>query len=79
MGTLHRLSDRSSPARCSWHEPRIVLDGFHALVHRECVVEANPFARVPHEIEGEPVMPRCSILANFASNEGERAFGPGQA
>src|SRR5262245_53602869 len=45
--------DRSGPARRSRHEPRVVLDGLHALVHRECVVDAHPFARVPHEIEGK--------------------------
>src|SRR5437764_924717 len=51
---LHRLwVDHSGPARRSRHEPRVILNGLHALVHRKCVVDAHPFARVPHEIKGK--------------------------
>src|SRR5262245_12478772 len=57
-GTLIQLLDRlwdhrSGPARRSRHEPRVALDGLHALVHREGVVETHPFARVPHKIQGK--------------------------
>src|SRR6266540_5383702 len=43
----------------SWrsrHEPRIVLNRLHALVHGESVVYPNPLARMPHEIEGKLVV-----------------------
>src|SRR5947208_2646079 len=40
-------------ARRSWHEPRIVLDGFHALIHRTAIVNDDPFAGVSHERQGE--------------------------
>src|SRR5208337_5522347 len=44
----------SSPARRSRHEPLIVLNGFHALIHRKSVANANPFLpRITHEVEGK--------------------------
>jgi hypothetical protein len=43
----------SSLARRSRDEPWVVLDGFHALVRRKSVENANLFARVPHEIKGK--------------------------
>src|SRR5208337_1763528 len=44
----------SSPARCSRHEPLIVLNGFHALIHRKSIANANTFLpRITHEVEGK--------------------------
>ena len=37
------------PLRTSWHEPRIILNGFQALIHGEGIVKASPLAGVPHE------------------------------
>src|SRR5207248_1196761 len=61
IGILHRLLvDRSSSARRSRHEPRIVLDGFHALIHEEGIVYPNPLAGMTHKVEGE-----CGVAEVF--------------
>src|SRR6185437_3489605 len=66
MGNLHRLLiDRSSLAKRLRHEPRFVLDRFHALVHRKSVENANPFlSRITHEIEG-----KLAVAERFHSSE----------
>jgi hypothetical protein len=47
--------DPSLPTRSSRHEPGIVPDGFHAVVHRKFVANADPFlAGIAHEVEREP-------------------------
>jgi len=41
----------------SRHEPLAVLNGLHALIHREFVEISNPFvSRITREIEGELAM-----------------------